>query len=189
MSLGETSSLFGILSQLESHRIGFTIMRVLVSHSARSLMALLAIQATLSGGAEHPLSNNVLRQSEAHDRQIIEFKAQAFFNGRSKNGVRFCRNFYSSSDGVGVSQILETYASAARAKAELKKRVHRARKIIEQSVKSAQNGETVQRVVLLFPAARRRKSSAAILWTEGAVLYAIESTSLEHALMFERGGQ
>ena len=163
------------------------MMRMLISYSARSLVALLAIQAILSGAAELPLSNNV-RQSEAHDRQTLEFKAQAFFSGRGKNGVRFSRNFYSSSDGVGVSQILETYASAARAKAELKKRVHRAGKVIEQSVKSDQNGDTVQRVVLLFSAARDRKSYAAILWTEGAVLGAIESTSLEHALRFERGG-
>src|SRR5215471_18024979 len=72
--------------------------------------------------------------------QDVTFKPVRFFDGKKSNGVRFAINLYESSDGVGVSQRVEIYASAAQARVELKRRIKRAIKIIERKTEIDEDG-------------------------------------------------
>jgi hypothetical protein len=119
--------------------------------------------------------------------QEIEFKAVHLSSGRKANGAEFSAGLYDSSDGVGVLSTVETYGSPARAKAEMKKRIRGAIKVIDRSDKIDQSGKAIsERVVLRFSHGSRRKSYSAVMWTNDEDLYVIESTSLRHALAFEQ---
>jgi hypothetical protein len=119
-----------------------------------------------------------------------EFKPISSASGIRKNGVRFDVNLYESSDGIGLSQTVEIYSSPARANAEVKRKIKRATKILERSAETDSHGRIMkQRIVALYPASGGQKAYAGLIGTDGAKLYSIESTSLDHVLKFSGTGR
>lgn len=120
-------------------------------------------------------------------RQELEFKAVQFYSGRKANGATFSAGIYESSDGVGVSTTVETYSSAAQAKNEMKKRIRKAARVIERSSKVDKNDKLIgERVVISVTRGTGNGAYATVLWANQEDLHIIESTSLRHALEFER---
>ena len=122
-----------------------------------------------------------------NSRGEIEFKAVQFYSGRKASGATFSAGMYQSSDGVAVSTTVETYSSAARAKNEMKKRIRKATRVIERGSKVDKNGKLIgERVILSLSGGTRHGAYVTVLWADREDLHIIESTSLKHALEFER---
>src|SRR5215813_1122870 len=124
---------------------------------------------------------------ESHSPQQIAFQPVQVSSGKKANGAEFSTGLYDSPDGNTVSSTVETYVSAAYAKREMKNRIKQATKIIERGCKRNQSGKTVgERIVIYLPDKARSLEYANVLWLDGENLHIIESSSLEHALDFER---
>jgi hypothetical protein len=67
------------------------------------------------------------------------------------------------------------------------KKIKRATKIIERGFKRNRSGKTVgERIVFYLLDKARSLRYANVLWLDGEDLHIVESSSLEHALDFER---
>jgi len=119
--------------------------------------------------------------------QEIQFNDMAGGKGTTKDGAPFSFHHYQSSDGIGVSVTRENRDTRSRAQRALKKRLKGAARIIERGEKVNEKDSSVgQRVVAEFALDGSDKTYVSIIWTYGGQLYFIESSSLQHALEFEK---
>jgi hypothetical protein len=118
--------------------------------------------------------------------QTIQFKDELGGNGR-RGLVPISFHEYVSSDNVGISTTIEKHSSSARAKRELRRRIKTAARIVESAAKLDEEGRVVgARVVAIFKPKAPFGPQAIIFWTDRSDLHIIESTSLKHALEFEK---
>ena len=93
----------------------------------------------------------------------------------------------SSSDGIVVSAITETYSSKEQAERSLQKKLRGATKILGRAPKIAHTGERVgTRIVARYSPGDRYPPRATVLWTDGLELHYVGSVSLKHVLEFEK---
>jgi hypothetical protein len=149
-------------------------------------VSIFAFSAMLSGGLDCAMgSERSLWNSDSP--QKVEFQAVKYYSGRKGNGAQFSAGTYDSTDGKVVSSTVETYRSATRAKSELKKRIKKATEIVERGSKRNRNGKLIgYRVVVMLRGGSQFGTYATVLWLAGEELHIIESSSLQHALEFER---
>lgn len=121
------------------------------------------------------------------DIQSLEFKDLQGGRGKTPDGISFSYHLYKSSDGVGVTTIVESHSSPASAQKALRNKLRTAIKIIERGPRiEDQAEEKGGRAVFSFAVPGSHKKQAAVIWTDGQQLYRIESRSLKHALAFEK---
>ncbi|HZE71869.1 MAG TPA: hypothetical protein VE135_20360 [Pyrinomonadaceae bacterium] len=134
--------------------------------------------------AESP--DNYVYDQSLQDGSNINFRPSQAASGTLPDGTRFSVQNYESSDGVDISIRIDTCSSRAVAKKKLLKFVKNAR-VIKREPKLDQNGAVVgERFVVRFPAKGKYKSQAGILWVNKAEIYYIQSSSLQHAIVFEK---
>lgn len=119
--------------------------------------------------------------------EAIEFEDIQGGRGKTEDGVPFSYHLYKSSDGIRVTTTVENRGSPVRANQALQRKIKKASKIIEQKANLDDKGQRVgERVVAIFPSNGSEKEHSAVLWTEGSHFHYIESSSLGHALKFEK---
>jgi len=97
--------------------------------------------------------------------------------------VSFAR--YRSADGVEVERRIETYSSAALARKEFKKLIKAASEVLERSNKGKEVEKLGDERAVLRRNTPTLRGVTVIIWTDGRLLYALESTSKHHVSAFE----
>lgn len=116
----------------------------------------------------------------------VDFSLIKAASGRTTRSVPFSAQVYESSDGVFVYSRIDTFVSVGRARKELKKLIRNG-KVLERGPRAHQSGTPLrERVLMSLPLAKSSEPQLAVLWTDKTKLYRIESSSLNHVLMFEK---
>jgi hypothetical protein len=92
---------------------------------------------------------------------------------------------YEASDGVKVQRNIYNFRTAAQARRKLRRLLAEAETVVEHDKSDRRAGRTEERAVLLRKATDP-SWKAAVIWTSGADMYALESSSLEHVLLLEK---
>jgi hypothetical protein len=94
---------------------------------------------------------------------------------------------YQTNDGQQLAQGGSFFNTSKKARAELKKKMKKAVRIVEHIPNYTGFGKTVgERIVLIYPPDEDGKETASILWYGGGqFIYSIDAPSLELALEFE----
>lgn len=117
----------------------------------------------------------------------IEFKGVSAGSGRKRDGTPFSFALYKSTDHTGVSASTEKYRSSNAAANALRKKLGRAANVVETGSKFSPDGKRIgTRSVAIFPSQGTSKAQAMVLWTNRSDFHYIQSTSLKHALAFEK---
>lgn len=105
-------------------------------------------------------------------------------NGVTPDGHNVDKNVYLSSDCVLVQVNIQGTSSLASSEEAVRRKLNSTYRILDRKPALYKDGRAVQgRAVALFGSAG--KQSAVIKWDDAGVL-SMESSSLEHALEFER---
>jgi hypothetical protein len=103
------------------------------------------------------------------------------------NGIRLGFTDYTASDGAWLRVLYLTEHGEAQAVTAFHQRLAHAAKVISRSEKKDAKGRVVgERAEVLAPAAPPNPPFHAVIWTDGPTFHEIESSSLRHALQFER---
>ena len=114
----------------------------------------------------------------------VQFQSRMAGGGRSPEGNRISFREYRSSDCVDVTFEVEGLGSVAEAQEKMRKTVARASRVVERNNKLDLNQEPAgPRAVLMFTG---KNDAAMIAWTSGKTLVTITSSSLPHALAYEK---
>jgi len=119
----------------------------------------------------------------------FQFKNEVGGNGITEDGHEFSFHTYKSQDGVWLSTYVETCPSPELAKKAFDEKVREASSVIARGPRFDRNGEYLgERVVLKVEKKTQAKVEAEsfICWTTPSRLHCIESTSLRHALAYEK---
>jgi hypothetical protein len=140
----------------------------------------------------HSLSTEGKKVEERTSQQVSETQAITFTEtiggkGTTRDGAPYSTHVYKSSDGIVVSVIRENQDSASKAGKALQRKIKQANKILEESPKLDEKGQRIgKRVVAMFAPDDSLNKQASVIWTDGQQLYYIKSSSLKHALEFEK---
>ena len=128
------------------------------------------------------LSHNIVLQEKDNIGPDIRFRVRMMGSGRTPEGYSTDFTDVRSSDCVEITSETVSTDSSAQAESELKKEKHAAARILEESKVDLPNHPNGDRAVLLFV---WRKEI--VLWFKGEkTLHKIESSSLAHALAYEK---
>ncbi len=124
-------------------------------------------------------------QSESQKEGIV-FKQGSAGSGKTKDGSRFSFTEWESSDGVWLDFRVEQRGSPTRARVALIGKL-RGKSVLERAPKLDDQGQKVgERVVAKYYWKEGKKYQSIIVWTAGADVNYLESSSLEHLLAFEK---
>ena len=114
----------------------------------------------------------------------IWFEPKSAIDGLTAKGDRFSSETWESTDGIGVFLYRQYCGSSKTATESLFQEVKDAT-VFETSTLTNSNGEiTGNRFIVSFD--KRDPQQQLIFWTEGRMLYRIESSSFRHTLLFEK---
>ena len=127
------------------------------------------------------------RPSDMKQDQASQFRELSSGKGTTKDGAPFSTQTYESKDGVKVLVMRENRDSPERASRRLQERTKEAVEIVERDTKMDEKGQRVgDRVVATFAKSDSSEKEVAVLWTNGAQFYYIQSPSLPVTLEFEK---
>ncbi len=157
-------------------------------------MSFVGISAIFGKCASDRNSNMTIKEQDTTNKPEIkpsqaatEFKELTSVKGTTKDGAPYSAQIYESPDGVKVSVTRENRDSSAGASKALNKRIKEAVEIVEQADKMDEKGQRVgERVVATFAKSDSSEKEVAVLWTNGAQFYYIQSPSLPVTLEFEK---
>lgn len=136
--------------------------------------------ATVS--ARPPVSRR--KQEQTLPRREVRFEPKSALDGVTAEGFRFSSETWEGDDGVAVFLRRQHCLSPRNAERALRRRANGARKVFESKIlrdnKGAKSG---RRVVVSFSGLQRPRM---IMWTDRDMLYTVESSSFQHALLFEK---
>ena len=114
----------------------------------------------------------------------VQFERRMAGGGRTATGQRFSFSRFSSSDCIDVDFQTERYDSDEDAKKRMSDLIRSSSEVVERSEKLYLNGTRAgPRAVLLF---NEYSPKAIIVWTAENRVVSLGSTSLSHALEFEK---
>ena len=140
---------------------------------------------------DSPLTAGILKgqrkQQPTLARIDVRFEPKSALNGITADGFRFSSETWEASDGAAIFLRRQYCRSAKNAERALRERANSATKIFETNLlRNKKGGATSgRRIVVSFDSAMKERPQM-ILWTEHDMLYAVESASFEHALLFEK---
>lgn len=158
-----------------------------VRAACRLVMTITGIIWLCSGGA--PTMAQTLREQrkpeQAPSPGKVRFEVKSALDGISADGFRFSSEIWESSDGVAVFLRRQYCRSPRNADRALRRRANSASSILETTLLKDKRGvKSGRRAVVSF--GDTSQQSQMILWTDGEMLYTVESPSFEHALLFEK---
>jgi hypothetical protein len=160
--------------------------RVKIMVAVAVLLILTAVLLSLGGG-RYP--GNVDKQDEFSAQSATPVSSQneiTFQVSTIGEGPHSSSTSYESSDGKLISINAITLASTSKANRRLEEKL-RSAKVIERGPKMSKQGQRVgERILALLPNREGKEEMAACLWTYGPVLWLIQSSSMEHVLLFEK---
>lgn len=115
----------------------------------------------------------------------IWFEPKSAIHGFTAEGVRFSSETWESTDGIGIF-LYRRYCDSSKTATEiLFREVKDATVVFETGTLTNSNGEiTGKRFIVSFD--KQAPPQQLIFWTEGRMLYRVESSSFRHALLFEK---
>lgn len=115
----------------------------------------------------------------------VRFEQKSALDGLTEQHFRFSSEVWESSDGVAIFLRREYCGSPKNAEKALSQSVEDSAVIFETRVLVNKNHETTgKRIVASFD--KDPPPQRIILWTDGEMLYSVESSSFKHALLFEK---
>lgn len=113
------------------------------------------------------------------------FKEKSATHGLTEDGCEFSALLWEATDGVTVVFRIISCKTPAKASSALSTLTKDATKIFQRTTIKSKDGRRIgQRIVAAFSGLDARPE--VILWTQGAEIYRIESSSFSHALLFEK---
>lgn len=114
----------------------------------------------------------------------IWFEPKSAIHGLTAEGVRFSSETWESTDGIGVF-LYRMYCGSSKSATESLFQEVKDATVFETSTLTNSNGEiTGKRFIVSFD--KQNPSQQLIFWTEGRMLYRVESSSFRHTLLFEK---
>jgi len=144
--------------------------------------------ATIAGLQSAPFtSGSAQAAKEPKQTADVVFKPGVRGEISFDNGIRLGFTDYTASDGVWLRVLYLTEDGQAQAVTAFHQRLAHAANVISRSEKKDVKGRVVgERAEVLAPAAPPDPPFHAVIWTDGPTFHEIESSSLQHALQFER---
>lgn len=124
-------------------------------------------------GPESPLGN-------------IRFEPKAAVDGLTADDFRFSSEFWESNDGVGIFLRRQYCGSPNNAERALRQRAKSASRIFETKILRDKNGTRLGRRIVVSFGSETIQRPQMILWTDRDMFYSVESSSFQHAWIFER---
>lgn len=120
-------------------------------------------------------------------RETAEYKSIVAGHGTAQDGSPVSFTIYLSVDDVYVKKSVERHRSPRLAEEALQERLRSALTIVEQGRRLRRDGQQIgDRAVVMLAPGTTQQAQAAVLWTDGSDLLSLESSSLRHALEFEK---
>jgi hypothetical protein len=114
----------------------------------------------------------------------VRFEPKSALHGLTKEHFRFSSETWEASDGVPIFLRREYCGSPKNAEKALRETVKTAFSILEtRTVRNRHREITGRRIVATNTELPRQR---VIFWTNGEMLYTVESSSFAHALLFEK---
>jgi len=154
--------------------------------SALGILIVLISEAPLSELApdtHHGMIYHASPQSAVS--QDISFEPGGAVHGITEDNCEFSKTGWQSSDGVGVFLEINYCKSPAHAQRVLNKLTKAATKIFEKKTLTSKDRKTGERMVVTFTKGLVKRPEM-IIWTKDSEINMVESTSFEHALIFEK---
>lgn len=118
----------------------------------------------------------------------IRFQAESTACGRVIDGGEFSATAYSSSYSVRLSFAHYSYSSKDEANEVFDHYVREAVRVVETTPNLNKRGIPLgRRAVTISYNPETKQTYASVFWTDGGALHFIESSSLLHAIEFEKG--
>lgn len=118
----------------------------------------------------------------------VEFAPKGALDYLNERGFRGSRQIFESTDGVGVELTTERRDSSEEADRALDEGLRAAGGVVERSPLLDKEGMRFgDRALAYFPAAGGAGERPAVLRTDGATFYYLDSSSLRHLLLLEKG--
>lgn len=117
----------------------------------------------------------------------VEFAPKGALDYLNERGFRGSRQIFESTDGVGIELTKEWRNSSEEADGALEERLREGGRVVERSPLLEKEGPRYgERVVAYFPAAEGVGERPAVLRTDGAAFFCLDSSSLRHLLLLEK---
>jgi hypothetical protein len=117
----------------------------------------------------------------------IHFEGTAMGHGSNKDGGNYWIHGFRSNWFIGLSSEGERYETPARTKEVFQESLKEFESVVEEiDLKNQKNDTTEKRAIVIFYNQEKNLRGHCIIRTEEKVLYSICSTSLRHALEFEK---
>lgn len=155
------------------------------SLSLLGFLTVLIFAAPLNEMTPNNSSVAVHHSLQSRVSQDITFQEKGAVHGLTEDGCEFSKTGWKSSDGKIVFLEIDNCKSPTDAQQVLDKLVRKATKIFEKKTVTSKGQITGERIVASF-SQNLVKRPEMILWTDGNEIYIVESTSFEHALIFEK---
>jgi hypothetical protein len=130
---------------------------------------------------QNPSSSSKVKNTELKG---VRFEPKSAVDGLTKEHYRFSSETWEANDGVPIFLRREYCGSPKKAERALREAVKTALAILETRRLRNRNRETGRRIVATFD--KERPHQRVIYWTNGEMLYSLESSSFGHALLFEK---
>ncbi|HKO97433.1 MAG TPA: hypothetical protein VJU86_10595 [Pyrinomonadaceae bacterium] len=119
--------------------------------------------------------------------QVRRYTDIGMGKGVSQDGRPTSFRSYSTSDGMRFSQCNVYHSSKGEAQRGLRRALRKATDIIKREPLFDEKGSVIgEKFIATFPAKYPRYAAAALLWTDGATIRYVASSSLENILEHEK---
>lgn len=160
-----------------------------VNFSTLIVIMALFLSASFLNEARSSSYDRIASQDSSH-RLVspdISFKEKSAAHGLTEDGFEFSALLWESTDGVAVFFRIINCKTPAKASSTLSTLTKDASKIFERTIVKGKDGKRIgQRIVAAFSGREPLQRPEVILWTQGAEVYRVESSSFSHALLFEK---
>jgi hypothetical protein len=119
-------------------------------------------------------------------RNDLRFEPKSALDGVTADGFKFSSQIWEAGDGVGVFLKMEYCRSAKNAERVLRQSTKGATRVFEKGIVLDKNRRRVgERIVVTFDRDMIHRPQM-ILWTNRGMFYRVESSSFNHALLYEK---
>jgi hypothetical protein len=126
------------------------------------------------------------KQGPASQLGAIHFEPKAATDGLTADDFRFSSEIWESNDGVGIFLRRQYCGSPKNAELAIRQRAKSASRVFENRILRNKNGTRVGRRMVVSFGGEGTQRPQMILWTNRDMFYSVESSSFQHALLFEK---
>lgn len=153
--------------------IRLTVFSVVACLSSQAFLSARSLEYQTQQGLESPLGD-------------ISFEPKGTVDGVTTDHFRFSSEIWESSDRVAVFLKRLYCGSPRHAERALHQQTKKASRIVESKILRDKNGTRSGRRIVVSFDGEAIKRPQMILWTHHGMFYSVESSSFQHALIFEK---